>query len=222
MMTAAYKESQSEQMENAPPLLFGFENINRYWDERHHIYAAKLLPGDFYVSLHGELITTVLGSCISACIRDPATGIGGMNHFMLPMHRNIQAGKAWVDTPVSGRTRYGNIAMERLINVILASGSHKKNLEVKLFGGGNVLDINSDIGGKNIEFVIQYLKSEGLNISADDVGGNCPRKIQYFPLTGRVRVKKLNSMHNQTLKSREQKYIEKINNTNIAGKIDLF
>lgn len=221
-MSAGYRHSQSELMENAPPLLSGFESINRYWDDRHHIYAAKLLPGDFYVSLHGELIATVLGSCISACIRDPDTGVGGMNHFMLPIHRNIQAGKSWVDTPVSDRTRYGNIAMERLINVILASGSQKKNLEVKLFGGANVLDIDSDIGGKNIEFVIQYLKREGLQVSAEDVGGNCPRKIQYFPLTGRVRMKKLNSMHNQTLKSRERKYIENINNTKIAGKIDLF
>ena len=221
-MTEGYRNSQSELMENAPPLLSGFENINRYWDDKHSIYAAKLLPGDFYVSLHGELITTVLGSCISACIRDPDTGVGGMNHFMLPIHRNVQAGKTWADTPVNDRTRYGNIAMERLINVILASGSNKKNLEVKLFGGGNVLDIGSDIGGKNIEFVIKYLKTEGLKIMADDVGGNCPRKIQYFPLTGRVRVKRLNSMHNQTLKSREKKYIENINNAKIAGKIDLF
>jgi len=221
-MASDYKTMQSELMEQAPPLLAGFENINRYWDAQHHIYAAKLLPGDFYVSLHGELITTVLGSCISACIRDPKTGVGGMNHFMLPINRNQNAKKSWVDTPVSDQTRYGNIAMERLINVILASGSRKEHLEVKLFGGGRVLDINSDIGGKNIEFVVQYLKSEGLKIVSEDVGGGCPRKVQYFPLTGRVRVKKLNSMHNQTLTTREKEYIENINRTKVAGKIDLF
>jgi len=220
-MATYFDKNYQETMEQAPPLLPGFEHINRYWDARHNIYAAKLLPGDFYVSLHGELITTVLGSCISACIRDPKTGIGGMNHFMLPERHN-ESKQDWVDTPVSDQTRYGNIAMERLINLVLASGSRKKDIEIKLFGGGRVLNISTDIGGKNINFVKKYLEAEGLPISSEDVGGPCPRKIQYFPLTGRVRVKKLNSMHNQTLQNREKEYIETLNKTKVAGKIDLF
>lgn len=204
-----------------PRALAGFESINRYWDTSNNIYAAKLLPGEFYVSMNGELITTVLGSCVSACIRDTVTGIGGMNHFMLPVDIS-RDGKSWSNTPVNAQTRYGNIAMERLINVILAGGGKRENLEIKLFGGGKVLQINTDIGGKNIDFVKRYLITEGFQIAAEDVGGNRPRKVQYFPNTGKVRVKSLNSLHNDTLTKRESSYIEKINKSPVEGKIDLF
>ncbi len=204
-----------------PKAIAGFESINRYWDTTNNIYAAKILPGEFYVTMNGELITTVLGSCISACIRDTATGIGGMNHFMLPVDTSRE-GKAWTNSPVNVQTRYGNIAMERLINVILAGGGKRQNLEIKLFGGGKVLQIDSDIGGKNIDFAKHYLDTEGLAIAAEDVGGNKPRKIQYFPNTGRARVRCLNSLHNDTLTKRESSYIETINNAPVEGQIDLF
>lgn len=204
-----------------PKAIAGFESINRYWDTNNNIYAAKLLPGEFYVTMSGELITTVLGSCVSACIRDTATGIGGMNHFMLPADISRDA-KAWSNTPVNTQTRYGNIAMERLINIILAGGGKRQNLEIKLFGGGKVLQIDTDIGGKNIDFVKCYLNTEGLSIAAEDVGGNKPRKIQYFPNTGRARVKSLNSLHNDTLTKRESSYIETISNAPVKGRIDLF
>ena len=204
-----------------PTTLSGFESINRYWDEKLDIYAAKILPGEFYVSMTGELITTVLGSCISACIRDKKIGIGGMNHFMLPTDTRRQT-NSWNDTPVNTQTRYGNIAMERLINVILAGGGKRSNLEVKLFGGGKVLQIDTDIGGKNISFVKQYILTEGLKIAAEDVGGIYPRKVAYFPKTGRVRVKKLINLHNDTLKQREKTYIKTISSTPVEGKIDLF
>jgi chemotaxis protein CheD len=204
-----------------PEVLAGFEHINRYWDARHDIYAAKILPGEFYVSMHGELITTVLGSCVSACVRDPETGIGGMNHFMLPDNQNRNSAQ-WENTPVNVQTRYGNIAMERLINVVLASGCKRENIEIKLFGGGKVLNLSADIGGKNVDFVKRYLITEGLTVKSEDVGGYCPRKVQYFPLTGRVRVKKLNSMHNTTLSERERKYQESLKKDGVEGKIDLF
>ena len=209
-------------MANAPPMLQGFGHINRYWDTKHDIFAAKILPGEFYVSLHGELITTVLGSCVSACIRDRVSGIGGMNHFMLPDNRERTTSSAWENTPVSAETRYGNVAMERLINVILAGGGKRKNLEVKLFGGGKVLSINTDIGGKNVDFVKQYLQTEGLNVESEDTRGPWPRKIQYFPLTGRVRVKRLNALHNDTLKRRELEYVNSLKEKKVEGKVDLF
>lgn len=202
-----------------PATLPGFEAINRYWDTQNSIYAAKLLPGEFYVTISGELITTVLGSCVSACIRDTKTGIGGMNHFMLP----VETGNStWKDTPVNMQTRYGNIAMERLINTILANGGSRHHLEIKLFGGGKVLQIETDIGGRNIEFVKEYIVTEGLNISAEDVGGTNPRKVLYFPKTGRVRVKKLGNLHNTTLKQREESYIDSLSTSPVEGKIDLF
>lgn len=205
-----------------PKSLPGFEHINRYWDTKHDIYAAKLLPGEFYVSLEGELITTVLGSCVSACVRDKVTGIGGMNHFMLPDSRKSTTSNAWKDTPVSSETRYGNVAMERLINLVLAGGGQKRNLEIKLFGGGKVLNMSTDIGGNNVEFVKNYLKTEGLSIVAEDVLGFAPRKVQYFPLTGRVRIKKLNTLHNDTLTEREKRYREELEKKRFEGRVDLF
>jgi len=135
-----------------PVAVRGFEHINRYWDHRHDMFAAKIKPGEYYVSLHGEMIATVLGSCISACIRDPVSGIGGMNHFMLPDNSGHSSG-TWENTAVSTEARYGNIAMERLINVIIANGGIRKNLEIKIFGGGKVLNLITDIGGNNIDFV---------------------------------------------------------------------
>ena len=204
-----------------PKCLPGFESISRYWDERHSIYAAKILPGEFYVTQHGELIATVLGSCVTACIRDPTIGVGGINHFMLPYFRSGQSNN-WEDTPVSLETRYGNIAMEKLINAILKAGGNRKNLEIKLFGGGKILNMLTDIGEKNIEFVKQYLSKEKLKVTAEDVGGIYPRKLQYFPYTGRVRVKKLSNLHNNTLIEREQNYITALKHDGLQGKVELF
>jgi len=204
-----------------PIALSGFEHINRYWDQRHDIFAAKIKPGEYYVSVYGEMIATVLGSCISACIRDPVSGIGGMNHFMLPDNSGHSSG-AWENTAVSTEARYGNIAMERLINVIIANGGIRKNLEVKVFGGGKVLNLKTDIGGNNIDFVKKYIVKEGFKIASEDVGGVYPRKVQYFPLSGRVRVKKLFRMHNETLIKREAEYIDTLRHEKIAGKVDIF
>ncbi len=215
------RPKNNNDINNMPRCLPGFENINRYWDEKHSIYAAKILPGEFYVTTHGELISTVLGSCVTACIRDPAIGVGGINHFMLPYFNNLQ-NHSWEHTPVSLETRYGNIAMEKLINAILKMGGKRKNLEIKLFGGGRVLDMRTDIGEKNIEFVRQYLIKENLNVVAEDVGGRYPRKIQYFPYTGRVRVKKLNNLHNNTLIERETSYLAKLKRVSLKGKVELF
>lgn len=164
-----------------PPALPGYAHINRYWDRAMDLPAAKILPGEFYVSLRGEMIVTVLGSCVSACIRDKNLGIGGMNHFMLPMKGDHS--RTWGSNPASAETRYGNWAMEYLINEILKNGGLKKNLEIKLFGGGKVLANMGDVGLRNIEFVTQYVREEGLTISAQDLGDFYPRKVLYFPDT---------------------------------------
>lgn len=221
-MSKPIYRNTSVDMANAPPMLQGFTHINRYWDTKHNIFAAKILPGEFYVSMHGELITTVLGSCVSACIRDRVTGIGGMNHFMLPEKHVDPVTSSWENTPVSSETRYGNVAMERLINVILSGGGKKRNLEVKLFGGGKVLSIDTDIGSKNVDFVKSYLRKEGFNVESEDTRGPWPRKVQYFPLTGRVRILRLNALHNDTLQQREKEYFEKLREKKIQGDVDLF
>ena len=213
----------AEPVQQERPLhcIRGFEHINRYWDRLHGVYAAKILPGQFYVTLQAEAIVTVLGSCVAACIRDRVFGVGGMNHFMLPEEnvtgeRACQAG--------SESTRYGNHAMEKLINEILKNGGRRENLEVKIFGGGQIIRNmrTMDIGQRNISFVRNYVRIEGLELLADDTGDIYPRKVMYFPDTGRVRVKRLRTLHNDTIVRRELSYREEIGQQPIAGDIELF
>lgn len=200
-----------------PPVLKGFEHIRRYWDNSLHGFAAKILPGEFYVTQHDEAVITTLGSCVSACIRDRIFCIGGMNHFMLP--------EASGNTQVNGgfaseATRYGTFAMEQLINEILKAGGRRENLEIKLTGGGRVLaNMSTDIGGKNIHFVKEYLYNEGLEIIGEDLGGTWPRRVIYFPASGKVRVKK---MGGKEVIKQEKDYQEKIHHTQIDGEIELF
>jgi len=198
------------------PCLPGFSHINRYWDKSNDIYSAKILPGQFYVTKKSEAIVTVLGSCISACIRDPAIGIGGMNHFMLP---SDNSGKS---TKLSESARYGNFAMEMLINEILKNGGKKYNLEVKIFGGGKILRNMTNVGKRNIEFAIEYIKTEGLNLISSDVGSTHPRKVYYFPTSGRVRVKKLRTLHNETIIEREADYMKDLTQKPVESDIELF
>ena len=200
--------------------LRGFSDINRYWDRQREIYAAKILPGQYYVTIEEELIVTVLGSCVSACIRDPAMRIGGMNHFMLPTGQ--QEKKLFEKN--SDATRYGNFAMEKLINDILKHGGRRENLEIKVFGGGKVIEhmTEADVGNRNIKFVREFLATEGFRIMAEDLGDIFPRKIIYDPMTGKVQVKKLRSMHNDTVAKREQSYKQEIENKPLDGDIELF
>ena len=198
--------------------LAGFANINRYWDRQRELFAAKILPGEYYVTTQDELITTVLGSCVSACIRDPAMRIGGMNHFMLP------SGSADSRDVINEATRYGNFAMEKLINDVLKNGGRRDMLEIKLFGGGNVLKNMgaTDIGGRNIQFVREYLKMEGFKIVAEDLGDIYPRKVVYDPISGKVQVKKLRKLHNDTITRRELGYRQNIEKEPVSGDIELF
>ena len=207
-------------MYQLPEPLSGFENVNRYWDKQLCVPAAKILPGEFYVSVRGEMISTVLGSCISACIRDKKLGIGGMNHFMLPTKSSIDI--KWGSSEVNASLRYGNWAMEYLINEVLKQGGKKNNLEVKIFGGGKILSNLTDVGKRNIDFVRAYIFREGLTIAAQDVGEIYPRKVLYFSDTGAVKLRKLRHVQNDTLQLREKAYIERITNEPYDGGIDLF
>ena len=198
----------------------GFEQVNRYWDKTHDMFAAKILPGEFYVTTQNELIVTVLGSCVSACVRDPVFGIGGMNHFMLPIQGGD--GGSWEKKGLGLATRYVNFAMEHLLNEILKNGGMRKNLEIKVFGGGKILAQMTDIGDKNIQFVLDYIKTEGLKLLSHDLGDIYPRKVQYHPKSGKVRVKKLRSLHNDTITAREREYLRTLSSTQQEGEIDLF
>jgi chemotaxis protein CheD len=200
------------------PSISGFDHVNRYWDRERDMVAAKILPGEYYVTRQDELVTTVLGSCVSACIRDKESGIGGMNHFMLPQ---TSSGKG-SDTIVGIATRYGNYAMEHLINTILSNGGKRKNLEVKVFGGGKIIPALTDVGMKNIDFVLYYLDQEGLRVLSQDLGDIYPRKVVYFPKTGKVAMKKIQDLHNDTIIKREKQYISTLKNEPVAGDVELF
>ena len=199
----------------------GFDNVRRYRDPSSGNVIAKLLPGDFYVTHNDEVLDTVLGSCVSACVRNPKTGIGGMNHFMLPHPRKGESGDSW-GSVTGAATRYGSASMEQLINKILQSGGLRSDLEVKIFGGARVLAATTDVGQHNVQFVREFLKQEGLKVVSEDVGNTTPRHVQYFPLTGRVRVKHLSGASTATVMSQEVTYSKTIDKQPVAGSIDLF
>ncbi|MDH5485790.1 MAG: chemoreceptor glutamine deamidase CheD [Gammaproteobacteria bacterium] len=209
--------SSTDEIELPRPLP-GFETINHYWDKQRQMPAAKILPGEYYVTTHDELITTVLGSCVSACIRDRVFGIGGMNHFMLPQLGGVNND----DEIIGAATRYGNYAMEHMINDLLKHGAKRQNLELKLTGGGCIIKGMTNIGKRNIEFVMQYIETEGLLTVVKDLGGDLPRKVVYLPRTGQLLVKKLRNMHNRTILTREENYRENLIKQPVTGEIDLF
>jgi chemotaxis protein CheD len=203
-----------------PEALPGFEHVRRYRDVVRGVIIAKLLPGDFYVTYQDEVLDTVLGSCVAACIRSPRLRMGGMNHFMLPRPSGTGA-DTWDD--VRGRaTRYGLASMERLINRILSSGATRGELEVKVFGGARVLAAMTDIGDHNVSFVREFLKNEGLKVLAEDVGDICPRHVQFFPNTGKVRVRHLGAGQKSGVASREEKFLQVLDKQPVSGEIDLF
>jgi chemotaxis protein CheD len=202
-----------------PLALPGFEHIKRGWSDAHETFSARLNPGEYYVTKNEEAIYTTLGSCISACIRDRVTGVGGMNHFMLPA--SVGEG-GWKAAGLGSSTRYGNFAMEHLINEIMKNGGSRKNLEVKLFGGGRIIANMTDVGLRNIEFARDYVATEGLLVTSEDVGDVYPRMVVYFPSSGKVRVKRLRSLHNNTIVEQETKYLHTIEDKPVSGNIELF
>ncbi len=203
--------SQPTDQPPQPKAVGGFEQINRYWDRQHKCWAAKILPGEFYISRGGEVISNVLGSCVSVCIRDPVLGIGGMNHFMLP-EEGEHSSATWGSDPNNRTTRYGNWAIEYLINELLKIGADRKRFEVKVFGGGQVIANMSDVGQRNILFTFDYLQKEGMKSVSTDVGDAYPRKVLYFPESGKVLMKKLKTQHNRTIVERERAYLKQLDN----------
>lgn len=190
---------------------------NLYFDRYFDIDAVKILPGEYYATTRPMMIVTVLGSCVSACIRDRITGVGGMNHFMLPAASETGG-------PVNASARYGTFAMEVLINQLLKLGARRQNLEAKVFGGGNVMQgfTVANVGERNSHFVHEFLSDERIPVVAEDLLDIYPRKVYFWPNTGKVFVKKLKTMHNDTVFKREQEYSTKLGVDKAAGTVDLF
>lgn len=175
--------------------------------------------GDCVVSGEQDLtLSTVLGSCVSACVRDRVARVGGMNHFLLAE----QSGPA--RDRYGASARYGAFAMEQLINTVLSRGTRNKaNLEIKIFGGGNVNAVMTDIGAKNIEFVHEFLLNEGYRIAGEDVGGSFARRVLFKPYSGRAFIKRLESAEGATIARQEIAIAGRNEETKVAaGDIELF
>lgn len=197
-----------------PKPLRGFEAMHRYWDMGDNNWVAPVLPGDYYVTKSGEVISTVLGSCVSTCVRDPDTGYSGLNHFMLPN----QGGSFQAEDAL----RYGCFAVERLLNELVKYGARRERLEIKVFGGGKVIAGMSDIGLKNIRFVHDYFETEGLQIAAEDTGGTWARRVRYYTETGRVLIQRLQTQETSQVVSRETEMQRSLSVAPPHGEVDLF
>ena len=207
------KSNQAKYVETPSP--------NVYHDKNFNISAVKILPGEYYVTKRNLALVTVLGSCVAACIRDRDSGMGGMNHFMLPGDSGNVGNPADLSSPLA---HYGTYAMEKMINDLLKMGARRNNLQAKLFGGGNVMQgfTVNNVGERNAEFALSYLETENIEVLAKDLLDIYPRKIYFFPSSGKVLVRKLRNVHNDTILEREQQYRSRLTVSNSQGRVDLF
>lgn len=188
-----------------------------YYDRDFERNAVKILPGEFFVAGEDIVISTVLGSCISACIWDRNAKVGGMNHFMLP------GGDGRENDPTGLAGRYGVFAMEQLINELIKRGAKKSSMECKVFGGGRVMAnfTSIDVGKRNSDFVMNFLRTEGIKVTSQDLLDVYPRRVVFFPTTGRAACKKL-AKADSSLVAQEQKYNSTITAKPVAGDVELF
>jgi chemotaxis protein CheD len=185
-----------------------------FYHDHHFGYdAVKVLPGEYYVTDRDIIIMTVLGSCIAACLWDGEQRIGGMNHFMLPDGGEESSG------------RYGAYAMELLINEMIKRGARRTTLQAKVFGGGQVMRsfTTMNVGERNTRFVLDYLHTERIPVVSKDVLDVYPRKVCYFPATGKAMVRRLVHAQPQVLESQERRGdAATLARAHAGGSIDLF
>lgn len=186
-----------------------------FYNDYHFQYdAVKVLPGEYFVSSEELIIMTVLGSCISACIWDGKVRAGGMNHFMLPDGDSVD-----------GFGRYGSYAMELLINEMLKKGARRESMQAKVFGGAQVMAgfTTMNVGERNTKFVLDYLATERIPVVSQDVLDIHPRKVCFFPTTGKALVKRLAHSHPETLAVEERKgSAVSVAKATAGGSVDLF
>ncbi|NOZ67030.1 MAG: chemoreceptor glutamine deamidase CheD [Alphaproteobacteria bacterium] len=187
-----------------------------YFDQKLGRTIHKINEGGFCVlSRSDHVIMTTLGSCIAVCMYDPVMQVGGMNHFLLPEEKNNADKNTY-------NMRYGNHAMEVLLNEILKRGGQKERLVLKAFGGGNVLSLTANIGSHNQQFLKQYIADEGLVLDMCDLGGDFPRRLAFYPSSGNAYVKILRRVSDLDIHSREETYRQKAVQESHNSQIDLF
>ena len=183
-----------------------------FYDAHFKNEAVKILPGEYFVDTEDMLIMTTLGSCIAACIWCRSSGVGGMNHFMLP-------------EGVGDNGRYGSYAMELLINEMMKRGASRQSMEAKVFGGGAVIaGMNTiNIGERNTAFVMDYLKTERIPVVSKDVMDIYPRKVCFLPHSGKAMVKRLAPTNTEKLIQQDRMAVEKaVPVVTGGGSVDLF
>jgi len=185
-----------------------------YYDSALQTQAIRLLPADYVATDQPVALVTLLGSCVAACLYDPAIALGGMNHFMLP-------GGAGNDAVCA---RYGMHAMELLINDLLKRGARRQRLLAKVFGGGNVLSgFHSDpIGSRNARFVLEYLAAENIPVMAQDLGDIHARKVGFYPQTGRTMVRRLPATRDDSIVVAERALYSRMTCAPASGGVELF
>ncbi len=186
-------------------------------DTRFPHEIAVIMPGEYFVSKEPMVVYTVLGSCISVCIRDTVAKVGGMNHFMLAAPATNVEDDNW-----GASARYGSFAMEVLVNEILNRGAHKSRFEVKIFGGGKIHEGQNDVGASNAAWALEYLDREGIQPVKADVGDVCPRKVYFFTESGRVLLKRLDPLQRQSIVKEEQRYQKELAKEVPVGDVTLF
>lgn len=209
---AAPPQSSLEDLKNRPKIAGQASFF--YFDPHFQYNAVKVLPGEYFVSNENIVIMTVLGSCISACLWDSRMRVGGMNHFMLPDGDSMD---------VSGR--YGSYAMELLINEMLKFGARRETMQAKIFGGAQVMHnfTTMNVGERNTDFVVNYLRAERIPVISEDVLDIYPRKVCYFPATGKAMVKRLAHSHPEKLVAQDKRgNAATVAQATSGGSVDLF
>ena len=191
----------------------------RYFDRDFQVDAVKILPGQYYATAGEGSICTLLGSCVSTCLWDPVLRIGGMNHFMLPGEPTHSV------SPWGVSARFGIYAMEVLINEMIHLGADRRRLVAKVFGGAQVLQgfDTLDVGAMNSKFVVSFLKEEGIELQAQDLLGTWPRKLHFFPATGKVQMKRLHLQSaDVAVQRQEREYLARLAGATGGGEIEIF
>ena len=188
----------------------------RYHDRAFNCDTAKILPGEYFYTGEDMMIVTVLGSCVSACLRDRVSGVGGMNHFMLP---GAHAGS----NESGAAARYGINAMEILVNELIKRGSSRSRLVAKVFGGANVIEgmTTMNVGERNSTFIHDFLRTEGIRVTAEDLLDVWPRKVAFFPHSGRALCRKIKLGDRADIVRRERDYERSLKEAR-SGDIELF
>ena len=189
-----------------------------YWDAHFGKEAVKVLPGEFFVHDEDVLVMTTLGSCIAACLWDRERRVGGMNHFLLPDGGGTSGGDA------SGR--YGSFAMDLLIGELVKRGATRSTMEAKVFGGGAVIGGMSslNVGERNTQFVLEYLRTERITVVSKDVMDVYPRKVCFLPASGKAMVKRLATTNTDALLAQERSAAQRMGGAgpSAGGTVDLF